>query len=521
MKVLVADEISKSGIEMLKEQKYQVDVRTGLKEDELVKIIKDYDVLLVRSATKATKKVIQASKLKVIGRAGIGVDNIDVEAATERGVLVMNAPSGNVVSTAELTIGLVFALSRRIPQADASMKKGEWKRKEMKGSQVQGKMLGIVGLGRVGAEVAKRASCLGMTVIAYDPLISPEVSAKLHVRSVTLDRLLQDSDIITLHTPLTPQTKDMLGKAELAKMKKTASIINCARGGVVNEEALFEALSQNKIAGAALDVYASEPPAGSKLLTLPNIILTPHLGATTNEAQEEVGSEIAEQVIAFLRDNVLKNAVNLPAKLDPELAPYMPLAEKLGTFASQLGKCSAGKLEIMCMGELAKKDIRIIAASVITGLLKPLSEEFNVNYINAFAIAKARGIDIVSSTSEESGHYANLIRVTLQTNGDCVSTAGTLSDKGARIVEVNGSPVDIVPEGHFLLIAHTDKPGMIGKVGSILGDADVNIASMEVARANPRGPAMMILELDEELPTEVLRKVRQIPDLNSAISIKL
>ncbi len=523
MKVLVADEISKSGIEMLKEQKYDVDVRTGLKEDELVKAIKDYDVLLVRSATKATRKVIEAAaKLKVIGRAGIGIDNIDVDAATERGVLVMNAPSGNVVSTAELTIGLIFALSRRISQADASMKKGEWKRKEMKGAQVQGKTLGIVGLGRVGAEVAKRAAALGMIVIAYDPLVSPEVSARLHVRNVTLDMLLQDADIVTFHTPLTPQTKDMVGKAELAKMKKTAMIINCARGGVVNEDALYEALASNKLAGAALDVFVNEPPTGSKLLSLQNIVLTPHLGATTSEAQEEVGSEIAEQVIAYLRDNVLKNAVNLPAKLDPELAPYMPLAEKLGTFASQLGRSSAGKIEIMCMGELAKKDIRIISASVVTGLLKPLSEEFNVNYINAVSIAKSRGIEIVSSTSEESGRYNNLIKVALHTNGDSVSTAGTITaDKGPRIVEVNSSPVDIVPEGYFLLIAHMDKPGMIGKVGTVLGDADVNIASMEVARANPRGPAMMILELDEDLPTEVLRKVRQIKDLKSAISIKL
>jgi D-3-phosphoglycerate dehydrogenase len=314
----------------------------------------------------------------------------------------------------------------------------------------------------------------------------------------------------------------MIGKNELAMMKKTAMLINCARGGVVNEDALAEALAQNKIAAAALDVYANEPPTGSKLLTLQNVVLTPHLGATTNEAQEEVGSEIAEQVIAYLRDSILKNAVNLPARLDPELVPYMPLAEKLGTFASQLGKCSAGRIEILCMGHLARKDIRIVSASVITGLLKPLSEEFNVNYINAFAMAKARGIDIVSSTSEEAGRFGNLIRVSLQTNGDKVSTAGTLTaDRGARIVEVNGSPVDIVPEGYFLLIEHMDKPGMIGKVGSILGDNDVNIASMEVARAQARGPAMMILELDDELKTEVLRKVRQITDLKSAIAIKL
>lgn len=522
MKVLVADEISKNGLEMLKAQGYKVDVKTGLKEDELVKAIKDYDVLVVRSATKATRKVIEASRLKVIGRAGIGVDNIDVDAATERGVLVMNAPSGNVVSTAELTIGFIFALARRIPQADASTKKGEWKRKEMKGVQVQGKMLGIVGLGRVGTEVAKKAIALGMTVIAHDPLVSPEVGARLHVRLVTLDRLLKDSDFVTLHVPLTTQTKDIIGKNELAMMKKSAMLINSARGGVVNEDALAEALEQNKIAGAALDVFASEPPAGSKLLGLQNVILTPHLGASTSEAQEEVGSEIAEQIIAYLRDNVLKNAVNLPAKLDPELVPYMPLAEKLGTFTSQLGKCSAGKVEVSCMGELARKDVRIIVASVITGMLKPLSEEFSVNWINAFAIAKARGVEIVSSTSDEAGRFGNLIRVSLQTNGEKVSCAGTLMpDRGPRIVEIDESPVDIVPEGHFLLISHTDKPGMIGKVGTILGDSDVNIASMEVARAKPRGPAMMILELDDELPTEVLRKVRKIPDLTSAVAIEL
>lgn len=522
MKVLVADDISKSGIEMLKAQGYDVHVKTGLKEDELVKIIKDYDVMLVRSATKVTKKIIQASKLKVIGRAGVGVDNIDVDAATQRGVLVMNAPSGNIVSTAELTIGMVFALARRIPQADASMKKGEWKRKEMKGTQISGKTLGIIGLGRVGVEVAKRASALGMKVIAYDPLVSPEVAVKHHVRLVNLDTLLKDSDFVTLHTPLTNQTKDMLGKSELAKMKKSAFLINCARGGVVNEDALYEALAENRIAGAAIDVFVNEPPTGSKLLTLPNTVLTPHLGATTSEAQEEVGSEIAEQIIAYLRDNVIKNAVNLPAKLDPEIVPYMPLAEKLGTLGCQLGSCSAGKVEVVCMGDLASKDPKIIAASVVTGMLRPVSEEENVNYINALAMAKARGIEIVTSTSDEAGKYRNMIRVTLHANGSTFSVAGALlPDKGPRLVEIDGNGVDIELEGNFLLIGHTDKPGMIGKVGTVLGDNDVNIASMEVARQTARGPAMMILTLDDDLPPSVLDKVRAIPNLKSATYIKL
>ncbi|HUV61693.1 MAG TPA: phosphoglycerate dehydrogenase [Thermoplasmata archaeon] len=522
MKILVADEISKSGIEMLGAEGYDVDVKTGLKEDELSSVIGGYDVLIVRSATKATRKVIESSRLKVIGRAGIGVDNIDIAAATERGILVMNAPSGNVVSTAELTIGLVFALARRIAEADASTRKGEWRRKELKGTQVSGKTIGIVGLGRVGAEVAKRATALGTTVIAYDPLVSPEVGVKLHVRLVSLDRLLQDSDFVSIHTPLTPQTKDIVGKAELAKMKKTAVLINCARGGVVNEDALFEALSQKTIAGAALDVFTKEPPKDSPLLTLSNIVLTPHLGATTREAQEDVGAEIAEQIIAYLKHNVIKNAINLPAKLDPEIVPYMPMAEKLGTLICQLGQCSAGKVEVSCRGELAQKDIRIISASVMTGMLKPLSEEHNVNYINAIEMAKARGIEVVSSTSDEAGQYKNLIRVLLNANGDAISVAGTLfSDKGPRIVEINGSTVDIEPEGNFLIIGHEDKPGMIGSVGTVLGDNDVNIASMEVARKKVRGPATMILHIDEELSPETLEKVRAIVNLRSATYIRL
>jgi len=522
MKVLVADEISKSGVEMLKAQGYKVDVRTGLKEDELVRVIKDYDVMLVRSATKVTKKIISASKLKVIGRAGIGVDNIDVPAATERGILVMNAPSGNVISTAELTVGLIFALARRIAHADASMRKGEWKRKELKGVQVSGKTLGIIGLGRVGAEVAKRAAAIGMKVIAYDPLVSPEVGVRLHVRLVTLDRLLEESDFVTLHTPLTPQTKDMLGKTELSHMKKNAYLVNCARGGVVNEDALYDALSEGKIAGAALDVYSQEPPKDSKLLGLENIILTPHLGATTKEAQEDVGSEIAEQVIAYLRDSSIRNAVNLPAKLDPEIVPYMPLAETLGTFICQLGRCSVGKVEISCRGELAHKDTRIITASVVTGLLKPIADDFNVNYINALSVAKTRGIEIVSSSTDDAGPYKNLIRVTLHTNGQTTSVAGSLmQDKGPRLVEIDGSKVDIVPEGSLLLISHMDKPGMIGKVGTVLGDNDINIASMEVARKETRGPAMMILEVDEQISPEILEKVKAIPDLTGATYIRL
>ncbi|UCE92319.1 MAG: phosphoglycerate dehydrogenase [Methanobacteriota archaeon] len=522
MKILVADEISETGVQTLKAEGYEVDVKTGMDEDELSTVIGGYDVLIVRSATKATRKVIEASTLKVIGRAGIGVDNIDVDAATERGILVMNAPSGNVVSTAELTIGLIFAVARRIAEADASLRRGEWKRKELKGVQVSGKTLGIIGLGRVGAEVAKRAAALGMTAIAFDPLVSPEVGVKLHVRLVGLDRLLRESDFVSIHAPLTPQTKDLIGRVELSKMKKSAVLINCARGGVVNEDSLHDALSERTIAGAALDVYSKEPPKESPLLKLPNIVLTPHLGASTKEAQEDVGAEIAEQIIAYVGSNEVRNAINLPAKLDPEIVPFMPLAEKLGTLIAQLGQCSAGKVEISCLGELAQKDTRIVSASVMTGMLKPISEELNVNYINAIEMARARGIEVVSSSSEEGGRYRDLIRVVLHTNGEATSVAGTLfADKGARVVEINGSVVDIEPEGSFLLIGHEDKPGMIGSVGTILGDHDVNIASMEVARKVVRGPATMIIAIDEELDREVLDKVRSIRDLKSATYIRL
>jgi len=305
-------------------------------------------------------------------------------------------------------------------------------------------------------------------------------------------------------------------------MKKSAFLVNCARGGVVNEDALYDALSEGKIAGAALDVYSQEPPKGSKLLGLENIILTPHLGATTKEAQEDVGSEIAEQVIAYLRDSSIRNAVNLPAKLDPEIVPYMPLAETLGTFICQLGRCSAGKVEISCRGELAQKDTRIITASVVTGLLKPIADEFNVNYINALSVAKTRGIEIVSSSTDDAGPYKNLIRVTLHTNGQTTSVAGSLlQDKGPRLVEIDGSKVDIVPEGSLLLISHMDKPGMIGKVGTVLGDNDINIASMEVARKETRGPAMMILEVDEPISPDIMEKVKAIPDLTGATYIRL
>lgn len=522
MKVLIADEISEKGVSILKNSGHQVDVRPGLKEDELVKIIGAYDALIVRSAAKVTRKIIMASKLKVVGRAGVGVDNIDLEAATEKGVLVMNAPSGNITSTAELSIALMFALLRNVSQADRTMKSSKWDKKKFTGRQLAGKTLGIIGLGKVGAEVAKRALALGMIVIAHDPLVSPELAVKLHVRLVSMDNLLTEADIITMHTTLTPQTKDLIGKEQLSKMKKTAFLINTARGGIVNENALLDALTEKRIAGAALDVFTKEPPEDWRLIANENLIATPHLGASTKEAQEEVGSEIAEQIDIYLTQGIVKNAMNLPAKLDPTLMPYMDLTNKLGMMGSQLAKRNVSGIEIRVSGEIAQKDTKILAASAVAGMLAPMVADKEVNLINALSLAKERGINVVSVASEESPKFKDLIEVIISSDGTKASVAGTqIAEKGMRIVLVNGHSVEFEPKGTFLFIEHFDRPGVIGEVGTLLGKNNINIAHMDVARDKPRGAAVMILSLDEAAPTGVIEKLKCEKNIKEATQIIL
>lgn len=523
MKILIADEISEKGVALLRKSGHEVDVRTGLKEDELAEIIADCDAMIVRSATKVTRKIIEASKkLKVIGRAGVGVDNIDLEAATEKGVLVMNAPSGNIISTAELAVGLMFAVARNISQADKTMKEGKWEKKKFSGRQLAGKTLGIIGLGKVGTEVAKRAQGLGMVVIAYDPLISPELAVKMHVRLVDLDMLLAQSDFVSIHTTLTAQTKNMISIEQLSKMKRSAFLINTARGGIVNEEALYGALSEKRIAGAALDVFSREPLEDWKLAKLDNCILTPHLGASTKEAQEEVGSEIAEQIDLYLSKGVVKNAMNLPAKLDPTLMPYMDLCNKLGLMAVQLAKKNVSSIEIKCSGEIAQKDTKILAASAVAGLLTPLVAEVSVNLINALPLAKERGINVISVTSEESPKFKNLIEVSVSSDGVRNCIAGTeIPEKGMRIVQLNGHSVEFEPKGTFLFIEHLDKPGMIGAVGTLLGKSGINIAHMDVARDKRGGPAVMILSLDEPAPAAVIDQLKEIMNLKDATQMTL
>lgn len=522
MRIIIADEISEKGVAILKNSGHEVDIRPGLKEDELVKIIGGYDAMIVRSATKATKNIIQASKLKVIGRAGVGIDNIDLEAATQKGILVMNAPSGNIISTAELAVALIFALARNVAQADKTMKEQKWEKKKFTGRQLAGKTLGIIGLGRVGAEVVKRAQGLGMVVIAYDPLISPELAVKLHVRLVDLNNLLSQADIITIHTTLTPQTKDMIGAEQISKMKKSAFIINTARGGIINEDALFEALKEKKIAGAALDVFSKEPLEDWKLAQLENCICTPHLGASTKEAQEEVGSEIAEQINLYLTQGIVKNAMNLPAALDPVLIPYMDLATKLGMMGTQLAKKNVSSVEIKCSGEIAQRDTKILAATAVAGMLTPMIEEKGVNVINAMPLAKERGINVVNSTSEESDKFKSLIEVTFSSDGRKNSVAGTeIPGKGMRIVLVNGHSVEFEPKGVFLFIEHNDRPGVIGSVGTLLGNSNINIARMDVGRDKPRGDAVMILSIDEPAPPEVIEKLKCVTNIREATQIVL
>jgi len=522
MKILVADEISGKGISLLRDSGHDIDVLTGLKEEELAGIIEAYDALIVRSNARVTDKVISASRLQVIGRAGVGVDNIDLETATAKGILVMNAPSGNIVSTAELTIALMFSLLRNVATADRTMKEERWEKKKLIGRQLGNKTLGIVGLGRVGAEVAKRAKALGMILLAHDPFISPELAEKLDVRLVSLDTLLAESDIVTIHTVLNSQTRNMIGREQLARMKASAYLINAARGGIVNEEALCEALLEKRISGAALDVYTQEPPTNWKLVKLENWLSTPHLGASNWEAQEEVGYEIAEQIALYLSQGIVKNAVNLPAPLDPELIPYLDLAGKLGMIAIQLARRSVRAIEVKCSGEITGRDVKILVAGAVAGVLTPIVAEGNVNLINALNIARTREINVVSVTSEASPKFKNLMEVTISSDDSSCSIAGTyFPDKGLRVVQVQGHDVEFEPRGIYLFTEHNDRPGVIGEVGTLLGQNNINIARMDVARDQPRGSAVMILNLDDEIPPDILQKLKASPNINEVTQILL
>jgi len=518
-RILICDPIADDGIEVLQRYGAQVDVRLGLSPESLREAVDDYEALIVRSETRVTAEVIrQASKLQVIGRAGIGVDNIDVEAASEKGIVVVNAPTGNIISAAEHTIGLMLALARNIPQADLALRGGSWDRARFMGIELRGKTLGIIGLGQVGAEVARRARGLEMHVLAHDPFVPEERARVLGAELVPLEDLLRQSDFVSLHATLTDITANLIGEAELRMMKPSARVINTARGGIVQEEALYKALAEGWIAGAALDVFNEEPTTAHKLFASDKVIVTPHLAASTAEAQERVAVDVAEQVVAVLKGEPARYAVNAPL-IPPEtfsvLSPYLAVGEKIGSLATQMSEGQMREIEIDYAGEIASHDVSPLKAAIVRGLLAPISEE-HVNVVNVGIVAQRRGLHIIEKRGPSHEIYANLISVKVSTTAGETIVSGTLAHDGPHIVLVNDFWVDIPPgEGYLLVCENRDRPGMIGAVGTLLGSFDVNISFMNVGRQEKRGIALMVLTMDEPLTPEQLKKVREIPNIYS------
>jgi D-3-phosphoglycerate dehydrogenase len=520
MKILVADPIAEEGIQSLRSYA-QVDVKTKLGPEQLKAIIGDYDALIVRSQTQVKAEVIElGKKLKVIGRAGVGTDNIDVDAATRNGIVVVNAPTGNTVAAAEHTIALMLALARNVPQANSRLKSGKWQRETMVGTELRNKILGIIGLGNVGSEVAKRAQAFEMRVVAHDPFISKDYASNLKVDLVSLDQLLKEADFITLHVPLTAATKKLVGSKELAKLKPTARIINCARGGLVDEEAIVKAIKTGKIAGAAFDVFDKEPVSDSPLFTEDKIIVTPHLGASTIEAQTGIAQDIAEEVLAVLQGRFSKYAVNAP-HIAPELAPFMRVAATIGNLASQLMEGQINSTHIKYSGGVSNYDCNPIKTALISGLLQQTSEE-RINLVNVGFITAQRGLKISEEKEATCQNYSNLLTLEVNTNVGTTAISGTVRDSELHIVQVNDFWMDIVPTGgYFLFCDHLDRPGLVGTIGNITGKADINISSMHLSRLQLRGKALMILALDEPLGEEQRQEILALPGIYSAKAVKL
>jgi D-3-phosphoglycerate dehydrogenase len=524
MKILVADPIAEQGIARLREEA-NVDVQTGLSPSELLAIIGDYEALVVRSETKVTDEVISAGeRLQVIARAGVGVDNIDIKTATQKGIMVVNAPAGNTISAAEHTIAMMLALSRYIPQANSQLKSGLWQRQKFVGAELRNKVLGLAGLGNVGSEVARRAQCFQMRVIAYDPFISPEYAAKLRVELVSFEELLSQADFISLHLPLTAETRGIIGAKELAKVKPNVRLINCARGGLVDEDALLEAIESGRVAGAALDVFSEEPPLNSPLLKNEKVIATPHLGASTSEAQTTVALDVANQVIAVLHGQPVRYAVNaplIPPEILPVLGPFLEVASLLGKMVAQLTEGQLSKIDIEYDGEVANYDASALKATLLGGLLEKTCEE-KVNLINANIIAQNRGLKITERRNPVCENYANLLTVAVATSIGTTTVAATLMREEIHIVRVNDYWMDLVPrEGYFLFADHRDRPGLVASVGMVTGNADINISFMLLSRLKPRGQALMVLALDEPLDESHLQQILSIPDVYSAKVVKL
>ena len=529
MKIIVCDPISPKGIALLQQRsEFQVVVlEKRLSEAELLPLVRDAAALVVRSETKITRAVMEAAlKLRVVGRAGVGVDNVDVEAATQRGVVVMNTPGGNTISTAELTFSMLMALARKIPQANASMKAGEWNRKSFQGTELYNKALGILGLGRIGSEVARRAIAFGMRVYAYDPYLSLARAKALQVEMAELDDLYPNVDFLTVHMPMSEETKGMVNTAAFAKMKRGVRILNCARGGIVNEADLLAAIQSGQVAGAALDVYEAEPlPKDSPLRALPQVIMTPHLGASTEEAQDNVGIEVAEAITDFLVQGAVRNAVNLPnldSKAYAVVKPYLNLGEKLGRLLAQMAPKRNDRLVITYGGKATEIPSDPVTRAVLKGFLESAGGK-DVNQVNVRTLANGLGLLIEEVKSSEQTDFSEWLHVAVFAGGQKSSVGGTFfsSHHHPRIVRLNSQPVEIIPEGVLLLLNNKDRPGMVGHIGSLMGRHNLNIASMSLHRERAGGLALTVLNLDSIPPSAVLEELRQDPDISNLRVVKL
>jgi D-3-phosphoglycerate dehydrogenase len=512
-RVLIADKLSPAALDIFKARGVQADVKTGLKKDELIAIIGDYDGLAVRSATKADKDVLAAAKnLKVIGRAGIGVDNVDIPAATAAGIVVMNTPFGNSITTAEHAIAMMFALARQLPAADASTQAGKWEKNRFMGVELYAKTLGLIGAGNIGSIVADRANGLKMKVIAYDPFLSPERAVEIGVEKVELDELLARADLITLHTPLTDKTRNILSREALAKTKKGVLIVNCARGGLVDEVALREALESGQVGGAGFDVFTTEPATENPLFGAPGVVATPHLGASTLEAQENVALQVAEQMSDYLLTGAVSNALNSPsvtAEEAPKLKPFVALAEKLGALAGQMVDVTLKGVDIAFEGEVASLNVKPMSAALIAGVLRPMLAE--INMVSAPAVAKERGVVISESRQEASAIYDSLIRVTVTTEKGKRAFAGVVVGGAPRVVEVKGMELEAAFQPAMLYVSNLDKPGFIGALGGLLAEAGVNIATFNLGRRSAGEDAIALVGVDQPLDEALLAKVQALP----------
>jgi D-3-phosphoglycerate dehydrogenase len=518
-KVLIADKLSPAAIEIFQRRGVETDVKVGLTKDQLLEIIGEYDGLAIRSATKVTAEVLKAAtNLKVVGRAGIGVDNVDVDAATAAGVVVMNTPFGNATTTAEHAISMMMALARDIPAADRSTRAGKWEKSRFMGVELTGKTLGIVGCGNIGSIVADRAHGLKMKVVGFDPFLSDARAEELGIEKVELDELCRRADVITLHTPLTDQTRNLFSRERLLTCRKGVRIVNCARGGLVDEQALHDLIVEGHVAGAALDVFAVEPAKESPLFGLEKVVVTPHLGASTTEAQENVALQVAEQISDYLLDGAIINALNMPsvsAEDAPRLKPYMSLAEQLGSFAGQLTETGLKGATVTFAGHAATLNSKPLTQLILKGLLAPFAD--SVNMVNAPALAKSRGIQLTTVTHEHVDGYQTLITLEVVTEKGPRTVSGTLfQGVKPRLVEIRGIPIDAELAGSVLYVRNQDKPGFIGALGQLLGEAAVNIATFHLGRDKPGGDAIALVAIDQAVPAEVLEKIHALPHVIQA-----